>query len=100
MGKTVLKSRRRNRGQGLTEYIIIVALIAIAAVAVVMLFGKQVRHTFLTATHSLAGQGTGEQVDQTSSAGTAGDDQDVGLDDFDQTDSEGDPSAGPMTGEL
>ncbi len=67
----------------MTEYIIIVALIAVAAIAVIMLFGKQIRHAFLTMTHSLAGTGTGEQVDQAEEAGETGQDQDVGLDDFD-----------------
>lgn len=36
-------NRIRSRGQGMTEYIIIVALIAIAAIAVYTLFGKTVR---------------------------------------------------------
>ena len=37
-------SRRQVRGQGMTEYIIIVALIGIAAIGVYNLFGKTVRH--------------------------------------------------------
>ncbi len=86
MSKTSVRRIRRDHGQGLTEYIIIVALIAIAAVAAVMIFGKQVRHTFLTATHSLSGSGTGEQVDQAEAAGAAGQDTDIGLDDFDASD--------------
>lgn len=35
--------RARQRGQGMTEYIIIVALIAIAAIAVYQFFGQTVR---------------------------------------------------------
>ncbi|HUA79451.1 MAG TPA: pilus assembly protein [Dyella sp.] len=35
--------RRRQRGQGMTEYIIITALIAIAAIAAVSYFGATVR---------------------------------------------------------
>jgi len=31
------------RGQGMTEYIIILALIAVAAIAIFTLFGKQIR---------------------------------------------------------
>lgn len=76
---------KHSRGQSMTEYIIIVAVIAIAAVAVVMLFGKQIRHAFLTMTHSLAGTGTGEQTDQTKDAGEVGKDKDIGLDDFDDS---------------
>ena len=76
--------KKRSRGQSMTEYVIIIAVIAIAAIAVVMLFGKQIRHAFLTMTHSLAGTGTGEQVDQAEQAGEIGEDQDMGLDDFDE----------------
>ena len=36
--------RRLQRGQGMTEYIIIVALIAIAAIGVFSMFGKTVRN--------------------------------------------------------
>lgn len=36
----------RTRGQGMTEYIIIVALIAIAAIGVVTLFGDNIRSLF------------------------------------------------------
>ena len=38
-----LKSRARQLGQGMTEYIIIVALIAISAIVVYNLFGSTVR---------------------------------------------------------
>jgi Flp pilus assembly pilin Flp len=38
-----IKSRARQLGQGMTEYIIIVALIAIAAIVVYNLFGSTVR---------------------------------------------------------
>ena len=34
------KLSRKNRGQGMTEYIIIVALIAIAAVGIITIFGN------------------------------------------------------------
>ena len=34
----------RSRGQGMTEYIIIVALIAVAAIGVYSLFGKSIRN--------------------------------------------------------
>ncbi len=44
-----------NRGQGMTEYIIIVALIAIAAIGVVSLFGDNIRALFATADNALAG---------------------------------------------
>lgn len=49
------KSLRKNRGQGMTEYIIVVALIAIAAIAVITLFGDNVRQLFASSAEALAG---------------------------------------------
>jgi pilus assembly protein Flp/PilA len=52
-------ARRRignRRGQGLTEYIIIVALVAIAAIGVVYIFGNQLRNQFSTIIHAMAGR--------------------------------------------
>ena len=49
------KSLRHVRGQGMTEYIIIVALIAIAAIGVITLFGKNIRNLFATSADALAG---------------------------------------------
>ena len=42
-------------GQGLTEYIIIVALVAIAAIGVVNIFGNQLRHQFSTIVAAMSG---------------------------------------------
>ena len=49
-------ARRRESGQGMTEYIIIVALIAIAAIGVVTLFGDNIRDLFGGASDALAGE--------------------------------------------
>jgi pilus assembly protein Flp/PilA len=46
----------RRRGQGMTEYIIIVALIAIAAIGVITLFGDNIRKLFGAAGTALAGE--------------------------------------------
>ncbi len=46
---------KSSRGQGMTEYIIIVALIAIAAIGVVSLFGDNVRILFAAEANALAG---------------------------------------------
>lgn len=43
------------KGQGLTEYIIIVALVAIAAIGVVNIFGNQLRHQFSTIVAAMSG---------------------------------------------
>jgi pilus assembly protein Flp/PilA len=51
----LLKRFRREDGQGMTEYIIIVALIAIAAIGVVTIFGDNIRDLFAGATNALAG---------------------------------------------
>lgn len=55
--------RKRITGQGMTEYIIIVALIALAAIAVYSLFGKTVRNQVGGMAQELAGTantGTGK----------------------------------------
>lgn len=51
--------RKRKLGQGLTEYIIVVALVAISAIGVVSLFGDDVRMLFAGSANALAGE---EQV--------------------------------------
>lgn len=48
--------RRDTKGQGMTEYIIIVALIAIAAIGVVTLFGDNIRKLFGSSANALAGE--------------------------------------------
>ncbi len=50
------KLRKGRKAQGMTEYIIIVALIAIAAIGVVTLFGNNLRRIFGTANDALAGE--------------------------------------------
>ena len=52
--KTRLSLKNR-RGQGMTEYIIIVALIAIAAIGVITTFGNDIRHIFDASTDALSG---------------------------------------------
>jgi pilus assembly protein Flp/PilA len=47
---------RNQAGQGMTEYLIIVALIAIAAVGVVTVFGNDIRQLFSASTGTLNGQ--------------------------------------------
>ena len=49
------KTLRKSRGQGMTEYIIIVALIAIAAIGVITLFGNNIRKLFGQSADALAG---------------------------------------------
>ncbi len=58
----------KKRGQGMTEYIIIVALIAIGTIGVVTLFGDHVRMLFSASADALAGD-TSVQVDTKSKRG-------------------------------
>ena len=60
--------RKQRRGQGMTEYIIIVALIAIAAIGVITLFGNNIRKLFGASAEALAGnedvKNTGQTANQ------------------------------------
>ncbi|WP_414040858.1 Tfp pilus assembly protein FimT/FimU [Acidithiobacillus sp. M4-SHS-6] len=49
------KKLRHQQGQGMTEYLIVVALIAISAIAVFSFFGQAMRHQVAGITHELAG---------------------------------------------
>jgi len=50
------KKLAKRRGQGMAEYIIIVALIAIAAIGVITLFGNNIRRLFGASADALAGE--------------------------------------------
>ena len=50
--------RRSEKGQGMTEYIIIVALIAVASITMITLFGDTIRGLFATAGQALSGEST------------------------------------------
>lgn len=55
MKKELTRTLRNEAGQGMTEYIIIVALIAIAAIGVVTLFGDNIRDMFGASAQALSG---------------------------------------------
>ncbi len=59
MKKTTIR-RNARRGQGMTEYIIIVALIAIAAIGVVTVFGDNIRKIFGASVNALANSATAD----------------------------------------
>ena len=52
MGKAPGKDRN---GQGLTEYIIIVALVAVAGIGIVNIFGNQLRNQFHAIVKAMSG---------------------------------------------
>ena len=58
---------RRSRGQGMTEYIIITALVAIAGIGIITIFGDNIRGLFGAAAQALAGK---------NNVGNPGEDQD------------------------
>ena len=60
---------KRQAGQGMTEYIIIVALIAIAAITVVSFFGGTVRNQVAGMAQELSGQSASDSI--TAAQGTA-----------------------------
>jgi len=67
MGKGLGKTRR---GQGLTEYIIVVALVAVAGIGIVNLFGNQLRNQFNTIVRAMAGSTTATVESLAGKAGT------------------------------
>lgn len=68
MKKKNLLRRKKSRGQGMTEYIIIVSLVAVAAIGIITLFGDNIRALFGQSARALAGEqnlnNNGRQGDQ------------------------------------
>ena len=62
---------RSEEGQGMTEYIIIVALIAIAAIAVITIFGQNLRALFAASANALGGEEANANVSNAGSAGSS-----------------------------
>lgn len=62
---------RKQRGQGMTEYIIIVALIAVAAIAVTQLFGATIRNQVAGIAQEVSGKSGKDSIDQAGTAATA-----------------------------
>lgn len=58
----IQKSKRNQRGQGLIEYMIIVALMGVATIAIVRILGEQVSNRFASIT--LALQGSERQLEK------------------------------------
>ena len=64
---------RKQRGQGMTEYIIIVALIAIAAIGVYSYFGQTVRNQTAAMAKEMAGQDSATQIQNAGTSATTAD---------------------------
>jgi Flp pilus assembly pilin Flp len=66
--RKALTSGARQLGQGMTEYIIIVALIAIAAIAAAAFFGGTVRSQIGGMAQELSGQTASDSIDNARAA--------------------------------
>ncbi|TAL98981.1 MAG: pilus assembly protein [Paraburkholderia sp.] len=66
-----LRIKSRQRGQGMTEYIIIVALIAVSAIGVYSLFGQTIRNQTSGLAQEMSGGNA--QTDITNAQTNAGD---------------------------
>jgi Flp pilus assembly pilin Flp len=67
--KTMQRQYRREQGQGMTEYIIVVALIAIAAIGVYTAFGKTVRGQMAVTAQALAGNSADQARSESNEGG-------------------------------
>jgi Flp pilus assembly pilin Flp len=59
------------KGQTTSEYVIILGLVALGSIAVILVFGNQIRELFRSGTHKMAGQETqvesyGDEADDAS----------------------------------
>lgn len=59
MRRNLRNGLKKQSGQGMVEYIILVVFIAVVAIAVVTIFGQQIRNWFGTATGEIAGDPAG-----------------------------------------
>ena len=69
--------KKRQLGQGMTEYIIIVALIAVSAIGVYSFFGKTIRNQVSALASEVSGQSSSTNI---SNAKTAADDAETNAD--------------------
>jgi Tfp pilus assembly protein FimT len=84
-----MRSYSRSRGQGMTEYIIVVALIAIAAIGVYTAFGKTLRGQMAVTAQSLAGKSASQARSEANEGGDEAESQagrEIKLDNYDQAD--------------
>ena len=64
-----MNTQHRHKGQGMTEYIIVVALVAIAAIGVYTAFGKTLRGQMAVTAQSLAGNSASEARSEANDGG-------------------------------
>jgi Flp pilus assembly pilin Flp len=61
--KKIYDFKARQLGQGMTEYIIIVALIAVAAIGTYGFFGQSIRNQVAGLTSEISGQNSSKQIE-------------------------------------
>ena len=66
--KRLLRRLGVRRGQTTAEYAIIVALIAIASISLIMIFGNQLRAIFAAGAHQVSGDTTAQPEDRDTEA--------------------------------
>ncbi len=69
--QTGRRARRQQRGQGMTEYIVIVALIAVSAIAVYQFFGQTIRNQTAGIALEVSGQSATTAIQQSRTAAVA-----------------------------
>jgi Flp pilus assembly pilin Flp len=66
--KNINSQKTDRRGIAMTEYLIILAVVAVAAILVVGLFGQQIKNTFSRNTAAMAGDTQGNATAKTTEA--------------------------------
>ncbi|RZI45000.1 hypothetical protein EGT07_00470 [Herbaspirillum sp. HC18] len=76
--------KRSQRGQGMTEYIVIVALIAVAAIAVYQFFGQTIRNQTAGIASEVSGKSAKDAIDaaQAAADNAVGEGKKKGLNDY------------------
>jgi len=70
MQRTLRTQLNKTFGQGMTEYIIIVALIAVAAIPVFRMFGQTAQHQVAALSAELSGQDGEDSIERAQSRAT------------------------------
>ncbi|MBI2191787.1 MAG: hypothetical protein HYU36_07375 [Planctomycetes bacterium] len=64
----VLRHKWGRKGQSTAEYIIIVALVAIGSIALITIFGNQIREVFRASSEQLSGNNSAQATSQMGTA--------------------------------
>ncbi|RTE87409.1 MULTISPECIES: Flp family type IVb pilin [Gammaproteobacteria] len=82
----------KSSGQGMTEYIVILALVVVSAIGVYSLFGKTLRNQIAGVAQEISGQSANDSLSEAQDAADDAEDsaaEDYGLADYDES-NEGD----------